>query len=215
MLSLSDLRRPLPPQWKLDVAVDTGTFMSATFTLFPPDDEFAFIVAEFPNYRYVGGDIELLDESIPEWCRRVTSEYARFRPGVTRVRAWADANSQFKSELSRYKISLLANHRRLELRVEIAREYIRNRHALLAPWLTVLPYELELAQFPDDTSSAGRFERLKTKDHTLDCVEHTLSRRPRHLSQVHRAKESFIDRFIRENRSPDLMTKTDTHLGGL
>lgn len=215
MYTPTDLRRPLPSGWQLLAGIDTGTYMSATFTLFPPDDVFAFVVYEAPNYRYVGGEIELLGDSIPEWSRAVVDEYHRYAPGVTRLKAWADQNSQFKTELSHYNITLLSNLRKLELRVEITREYVRNRRVLLAPWLKVLPYELEHAAWPDDTTSAGRFERVKSDDHTLDTLEHVLSRRPRHASMTASRGESFVERHLREHQWRDVTPVVDPHLGRL
>lgn len=215
MLSPKDLRRPLMPGWQLIAGVDTGTYMSASFWLFPPDTFDAFCVQEFANYRYVGGEIELLGYSVPEWSRAVLDEYHRYVPGVSKLRAWADQNSQFKTELLHYGLVLMSNLRKLELRVEISREYVNNRRAHLAPWLSVLPYEMENARWPDEATSAGKFERIKQDDHTLDTMEHVLSRRPRHKSMVKEKNESFIDRFLRQNKSPDLEPRTDTHLGRL
>ena len=215
MLTLKDIRHPLSPSWGLLVGCDTGTYMSASFTLFPPDSLDAFVIAEFPNYRYVGGEIELLGYSIPEWARLVLSAYQLFRPGVSRLSAWCDENSQFKTELAHYGLMLRGNRRKLELRVEISREYVTHRHLWLAPWLSVLPYEMEHASWPDATSSAGKFERLKDNDHTLDTMEHVLSRRPRHKSMVAVKSESFVDRFLRLNRRQDITPKVDPHLGAL
>lgn len=193
MLTPSDLRRPLLSGWRMYVGVDTGTYMSATFGLFPPDSFDVFIVEEFPNYRYVGGEIELLGESIPEWARRVKKAYDKYIPGRSRLKGICDENSQFKTELRHYGINLRGNPHKLELRVEITREYFNNRRIFLAPWLSVLPYELEHAVWPDDTNSAGRFERLKEKDHTLDTIEHICSQRPKNIQVQLRPKKSFTE----------------------
>src|SRR5258708_23951321 len=115
------------------MAGDTGTYMSALFVLFPPETLDAFVVEEFPNYRYVGGAIELLGDSVPEWARRVRSAAAAYTPGITRLKGWCDENSQFKEELKHYNIHLRGNSRKLELRVEIAREYFQNHRVWLAP----------------------------------------------------------------------------------
>ena len=217
MTDLSVLRtilHPLPPAWTLLTGLDTGTYLSACFVLFPPEPAHtAFVIAEFPNYRYVGGELELLGLSIPEWSRALVAAYHLFHPGRTRLTAFCDENSQFKTELAHYGIALHGNRRKLELRVEIAREYFANRRVWLAPWLSVLPYELELAQWPPATSSAGRFERLKEHDHTLDTIEHVLSRRPRHKSMVQENTESLIDQHLREHRWRDGFSKADPHLG--
>jgi hypothetical protein len=216
MLDLTDLRRPLPAQWKLFVSVDTGTYMSATFTAFPPDSIDGFVVEEFPNYRYIGGAIELLGGtvgSVPGWSRWVLDSYRKYVPHKTRLHAWCDENSQFKTELRNYGIIAQGNKRKLELRVEITREYFINRHAHLAPWLSVLPWEIEHAVWPDEASSAGRFEREKDNDHTLDTIEHTFSRRPRHSSQVTGKKQSFVERWMAMHARPNLAPRVDPHLG--
>jgi hypothetical protein len=212
MLSPADLRRPLGLGWHLLASIDTGTYMSASFTLFPPDSHDCFIVEEFPNYRYIGGAIELLGYSIPEWSRAVVDRYRAYCPGVSKLKAWADENSQFKTELAHYNIHLMPNRHKLELRTEIAREYFQNYRAWLAPWLTVLPYELEHASWPDAETSAGRFQREKSNDHTLDTIEHTLSRRPRHASMVRSKKPSFLDQFLSANPL-SVRPAVDPHLG--
>ncbi len=215
MLSPADLRRPIGPSWKFTMAGDTGTYMSALFVLFPPETLDAFVVEEFPNYRYVGGAIELLGDSVPEWARRVRSAAAAYTPGITRLKGWCDENSQFKEELKHYNIHLRGNSRKLELRVEIAREYFQNHRVWLAPWLSILPWELEHATWPDDTNSAGRFERVKESDHTLDCLEHILSRRPRAKHLQAAPRQSFVQREIARHANwRALMAPAgDTHLG--
>lgn len=215
MLTAADLRRPIPPSWKLLVGGDTGTYMSAAFLLFPPDRPDVYVVEEFPNYRYIGGEIELLGESVPEWARKVHRTYAEYIRGVTRIKGWCDENSQFKEELKHYGLHFRGNKRKLELRVEITREYFNNRRVWLAPWLTVLPWELEHATWPDDTNSAGRFEREKVNDHTLDCVEHVLSRRPRSKAHKETPTQSFVQRELAAHAGwRELMRpKGDAHLG--
>lgn len=213
MLTPADLRRPLPGGWSLLVGLDTGTYMSATFTVFPTDSWDAYVVYEQPNYRYVAGQVELLDYSIPSWCRELLGEYRKWKPGADKLTGWLDTNSQFKSELRRYGVHGLGNRRSLELRVEISREYMNNRRVHLAPWLKVLPWELEHAKWPDETTSAGRLEREKENDHTLDCLEHSLSRRPRHKSMVEKKSETFLQRHLRLHRRRDLPRAADSHLG--
>lgn len=214
MLTPDDLARPLSPSHHLLAGVDTGTYLSCVFVLFPPETIDAFVVQEFPNYRYVGGEIELLGLSIPEWAHQVTTEYHRYLPHVSRLRAWADANSQFRTELQHYDIHLAPNNRQLELRVEIAREYVQHRRVHLAPWLSVLPYELEHAVWPDETTSAGRFQREKRDDHTLDCLEHVLSRRPRNKALVKEHKPSFLQQMFAQHRHIAARAH-DPHLGSV
>lgn len=218
MTGLKDLNLPLPPSWQFYAACDTGTYLSAVFALAPPDSDDLLITETFENYRYVGGEIELLGESIPEWSRRVKSAYDRYKPGKSKLHLWCDENSQFKTELQNYGLALQGNPRKLELRVEITREYFQSKHLWLAPWLAtgVLAYELELAVWPDDTNSAGRFERQKSNDHTLDCIEHICSRRPRHKAMVRERRKSFLEQeFAQHEGWRMLRTSRDPHLGSL
>ena len=137
----------------------------------------AVVLDEVTNYRYVANTPELEpDSSIVRWVQEVVAMAQRWK---TRPVAWVDANSQFKAECAHHGLHLLANHRGREVRTEAARQYFQHNEIFLAPWLRILPYELEYAQWPDKTSSAGRYERLKIHDHVLDCVEHILSRHPR------------------------------------
>lgn len=216
MLSFSDLR--IPPDWTLVVGFDTGAYMSATITAFCPDPYCALTVWEGPNYRYVGGEIEHLGLSNAEWARDVLRAYRFLRPGTTKVHGWVDTNSQFKFELARYNLHLHGNPRKLELRVEIAREYVQAHDPYrwwMAPWLTVLPYEMEHATWPDEATSAGKFERVKQNDHTLDCLEHTLSRRPRtkRILEIEK-KETLREMLWRTHRRTDRdISPPDRHLG--
>lgn len=207
--------RPLPIGWKFYFAADTGTYMSGAFVAFPPDSLDAYVLETFANYRYVGGVIELNGESIPEWSRRVIAAWKEYVPGKTKLKGLVDQNTQFKFELQHYDIHLHGNPVELELRVEITREYFANRRIHLAPWLdSVLAYELEHAAWPDDTNSAGKFQRLKEQDHTLDCIEHVCSQRPRNKKLTQRKAESFLDRHLREHGWRDrLGSRVDPHLG--
>lgn len=218
---LSFLDLAIPSDWPLLVGFDTGTYLSAAFTVFCPDPYAALTIAEFPNYRYVGGDIELLDLSNAEWARTVHAAYTHLRPGTTKVHGWVDVNSQFKREFVRYGLLLHGNRRRLEYRVEVTREYTQTRPGdpvrwYFAPWLRVLPYEMEHAHWPDVSTTGGRFERVKSDDHTLDCVEHVLSRRPRVRRTRRQDPETFLQRYLREHRRPDRdLRPADRHLGRL
>ena len=218
--------RPLPDDWSLIVGADTGTYMSAVFVAIPPGDEpQAIVLAEFPNYRYVAHEIELLGFSVPEWARQVMAAYRHLQPASSRCHAWADPNTQFRAELLHYGIHLRPNQRKLELRVEIAREYMQSvipaipgvREAqprlLLMPWLEILPYELEHAKWPEGTTGAGKFERIKEHDHTLDPLEHALSRRPRSKAILRRGKRSFLDRHLDTYKDPTRGAQGDPHLG--
>lgn len=165
-----------PDGWQVMTGVDTGTFYTALTVLFSPSGD-AFVVDEYPNYRYVAGSPDRDEDiTIPEWTAKVREGiYSLGGPMV----GWADANSQFKKELLAYGIHLLSATLPVEARTEICREYLQQGKLWLAPWLEVLPFELENAKWPDEASATGKFARVKDRDHTLDCLEHVLSRRPR------------------------------------
>lgn len=215
-LSSASLRTPLPTDWELICGCDTGTYMAASFIAIPPGDSpSALVIEEFPNYRYVSHEIELLGMSIPEWARFVYRRFRAYRPGVERCKLWADPNTQFRAELRHYKLDLLPNHRGDALRVEVAREYMMAKdpqRLFLAPWLEVLPYEIEAAKWPDDTTSAGKFMRIKHHDHLLDTVEHALSRRPRSAALIEEKKLSFLEQQFRQHRQ-QMPRHADIHLG--
>lgn len=198
------------------VAADTGTYMSSVFTAIPPgDDKSAVFLAEFPNYRYVANELELVGLSIPDWARWVMQGFHYFLPRQDRCKAWADPNTQFKIELANYGIDLMANTRGPEVRVEIAREYFQASppRVHLMPWLQVLPYELEQASWPEHENSAGRYMRVKRFDHTLDCAEHCLSRRPRGTFLRRQSKKSFLQQQFDLYRRHDRQMHSDVHLG--
>lgn len=166
----------LPQGWEVVNGADTGTYYSALTVAFSPEGE-AFVLAEYPNYRYVAGSADRNEDiTIPEWARRVTYRILDLggRPWF-----WADNNSQFKRELRAYGVNLLAATLPVETRTEITREYFQHGKIWLAPWLEVLPWELENASWPEEASASGKFARVKDRDHTLDCLEHILAKRPR------------------------------------
>jgi hypothetical protein len=165
----------VPSNWTVISGADTGTHYSALTVAFDPNGT-AYVLEEFPNYRYVAGAIER-DEtmSIPQWCGQTGR---RVRQLGGRPDFWADPNTQFKNEMRHYGVALLPEKSSKETRTEITREYFQNNRIYLAPWLTVLPFELENAAWPEEASMSGRFERVKDRDHTLDCLEHILARRP-------------------------------------
>ena len=222
MLSPRDLKLPLPEGWDVLVGCDTGTYMSAIVVGIQPDTGAAFVFEEFPNYQYVGGELELQGLTVPAWAKWVVTSASRYmRTPGRRINAWADANTQFRSELIHYGINLRPNFRKLELRLEITREYQQAKDAsgnaaklFLAPWLDVLPYELEHAVWPEESTTGGKYERVKQHDHTLDCLEHCLSRRPQSRKILRKKDLTFRERFLQENRRPDLQTG-DPHLGRL
>lgn len=206
----------LPAHWDVFCGADTGTYMSAVVVAVPNEPPYAlYALAEFPNYRYVGTEIELLGLSMPQWAAGVTAFWSKLRPDRS-CSAWADPNSQFKAEFAHLGIHLRPNQRGLEVRTEVLREYRQAGRLWLAPWLTVLPYELERARWPDQETAAGTYRRVKTQDHTLDCLEHCASRRPRGRQLREEKKPSLLDKLLaaqgieRGRRRP---SRIDPHLG--
>lgn len=184
--SLRD-RLVIPSNWTILSGADTGTFYSALLVAFDPDGT-AFVIDEFPNYRYIAGEPER-DESlsIPQWSRGVVGRISQIggRPNF-----WADPNSQFKGELRNYGINLLPAKVPVETRTEVTREYFQHKRIFLAPWLDILPFELENAAWPEEASAAGKFARIKDRDHTLDPLEHILAKRPfgKSIKQTNRSR---------------------------
>lgn len=165
----------LPDGWEVVGGADTGTFYSALLVAFSPEGE-AFVIDEFPNYRYIAGTPERDEQlTIPKWARGISNRSLQLKG---RTAFWADANSQFKGELKNYGVHLLPAKVPVEARTEITREYFEHGRIWLAPWLDVLPFELENASWPDEASLSGKFSRVKDRDHTLDPLEHILARRP-------------------------------------
>ena len=166
----------LPHDWTIEIGADTGTYCAAVVVAVSPDNR-AFILDELTNYSYVANTPELdSTSSIMTWANALTRMAAMWK---TRPLAWVDSNSQFKQECLHHNVHLMANKRGREVRTEAARQYFQHGEIYLAPWLKILPYELENAVWPEHTSASGKFERLKINDHALDCIEHVLSRHPR------------------------------------
>lgn len=203
----------LPDGWTVHAAADTGSYNSGLIAFISPDKH-AFVVEEHPNYQYSGGEIELLGMTVGEWSRSF-AERIRYWTKRPKARAWVDQNSQFKSECALHGLYLDSNPIKLEVRTEISREYFQHSAVWLAPWLRVLPYELEEAKWAPQTAG-GKNEREKEKDHTLDGLEHILSRRPRTKYHLQReAPKSMLEQLKQlvtphpVNRGP----RYDPHLG--
>jgi len=115
-------------------------------------------------------------------------------------------------------VHLLANKRGREVRTEAARQYFQHQKIYLAPWLSLLPYEVEYAQWPDSTSAAGKYERLKVNDHVLDCLEHVLSRHPRSKPKERERTVQMAFGSVQWMGSPirkrSKRAPVDSHLGG-
>jgi len=196
----------IPPTWEVIGSTDSGTFYTSLLVGF---DEygFAYVLEEFANYRYVVGEIEILDEiSIPVWARRTASALKRYGASKT---LWTDRQNQMKRELRRYGLQLRSVRADRATRTEIAREYFRKNRIFLAPWLQLLPTELEQAQWPEGFDR-NRVERRRRNDHSLDCLEHILTQRPVGYVPEHRPQFSrFIDEELLRMRQQQ--PRTDPH----
>lgn len=211
-LAPDDLR--IPRTWEIIAGADTGTYMGGLIAAISPGYDL-FALEEFPNYHYTGdGTIEELNITVSEWMR-LFSQRMRHWTKKKRFGAWADANTTFKTEVG-HGLRFRMNRKSLELRTEITREYVRRGRLFLAPWLTVLPYEMEEAKFPEHESyGSGTYRRLKTKDHILDCLEHIASRRPHPEFRVGEStKKSPIQRLVdMQRQGPRNAPRVDPHLG--
>ena len=205
----------LPHDWRIEIGADTGTYCAAVIIGVSPEGD-AYILDELTNYGYVANTPELdPTASIVSWALQLIRMAALWK---TRPMAWVDSNSQFKSELAHHGVQLLANMRGREVRTEAARQYFQHQKIFLAPWLKILPYELENAQWPDKTTAAGKYERLKINDHALDCLEHVLSRHPRGSAKATPPPVQPMVGDVQWMGSPIRKRKrgtpVDSHLGG-
>jgi hypothetical protein len=197
----------VPDGWEVVSASDTGTFYTAGWVMFDPEGT-AYVIGEVPNYRYVGGRAERDEDiTIPAWTDVLHRVCQHFGSKPT---FWADKNTQFKHELLKYGIALLGNPVPFETRTEITREYFQHNKIYLAPWLQILPHELENAEWPEDVNASGRFARLKQNDHTLDTLEHILSKRPRGIRKSQEKQGSWLYGFF---GGQPKRKNADVHLG--
>lgn len=206
----------LPEGWTVLGGADTGTMFSSVLVAFAPTGD-AFVIDEFPNYGYVSGKLELTPETFPEWCSRVWTRHSTIT-GKPVCSLYADKNSQFKREASLqrdFHLYLESNPTPLEVRTEISREYFQHNKVFFAPWLRVLPFEIENAQWPEEATMGGKFARIKDRDHTLDCLEHVLSRRPRGPGMAAKPRaQSWLREYL--GKEPKLKSRTkDPHMGGM
>ena len=205
----------LPDDWRIEIGADTGTYCAAVVVGISPEGD-AFLLDELTNYVYIAGTPELDPSgSILSWAQALVRMAALWK---TRPMAWADSNSQFKQEFLHHGVHLMGNHRGREVRTEAARQYFQHDHLWLAPWLEILPFEIEGAQWPERTSASGKYERAKTNDHALDCVEHVLSRHPRGKTQTPQkplqppvGSVQWLGSPIRKRKHG---SSPDAHLGG-
>lgn len=213
MLTRDDVR--IPSGWEIWAGGDTGTYMGGCCAAISPQFDLV-ILDEYPNYHYTGdGTIEELRISVSEWIEMVAKSL-RFWTKQRKFGMWVDANTTFKSEVG-HGLRFLMNKRDLELRTEITREYQRNGRIKWMPWVSIIPYEMELARFPErETSGMGRFRRVKEKDHCLDGLEHICSRRPhpKFTNQGRKAPLTGIEAVLARHRTERPQTRViDPHLG--
>lgn len=203
----SFLSLAIPDGWRVEGAADTGTFMAGLVVAFDPEGN-AYVLWEAPNYRYVANEPELVaSTSVPAWAGDFSSVLGYFNIHGT----WADKNTQFRRELINYGISLLASTAKLEQRTEVSRTYFTRGSIFLAPWLRVLPYELENACWPEESTAAGKYERVKRNDHLLDCLEHLLARHPKGVSPQLLERTSWAESFYGQKFGKN--KKGNVHLG--
>lgn len=177
---------------------DTGTYTGAV-PITVDEHGVVYFLGEFCNYRYIGGVIERIESAlIPEMASRLKG-FLQMLGGT-----WqhpADWNSQFRDEWRGYGFHFRNGERAPDLRTERMREYFQHGKAFFAPWLTVLPYEVERARFPDSPNSAGRLIRLSENDHLLDAAEHACATVKRRTADAPRGEKPYarqIDRFLAE-----------------
>ena len=205
-------RLRLPAHTQFSIGAHIGRFSSAVIAALIPNYPL-LIVAEVPNYHYVGdGEIELAGMTTVEWGELVVRTWRTYA-GLTPCSAWVDPDTEFSKEMRRCKLRLKHNHGHgAELRVEVAREYFHDNKIFLAPWLSILPNELGKARWPPEESSAYKI-RATGQDYTLNALEQLISRRPQAKSIVAKAKPHWIQQRIEQNGGH--FERHDTHLGKL
>lgn len=205
----------IPRSWEIVAGGDTGTYMGGAIGAISPRYDL-YILEEFPNYRYTGdGTIELIGMTVGEWMKWFALSLRRWT-GQRKNAAWVDANTTFKTEIA-HGLRFRMNHKDLELRTEITREYLRHGRLFFMPWLEVIPFEAEGCRYPDHESiGSGKLKRLKEKDHCWDGVEHICSRRPHpdFAARLTKAKTG-IHGLVEQYQNRPNVQKLDPHLGSL
>ncbi|NDD40958.1 MAG: hypothetical protein EB082_21520, partial [Verrucomicrobia bacterium] len=170
------LRLPAHTEYQLGASV--GRFSSAAILALLPGYP-VLVVEEIPNYHYVGdGEIELSGLTTVEWGELVVRTWRSYAGKDSRCSAWVDPDTEFSKEMQRCKMRLKRNiGHGAELRTEVTREYFHDNKIFLAPWLTVLPNEIQRARWPPEESSAYKV-RATGQDYTLSALEQVISRRP-------------------------------------
>lgn len=205
----------LPPNTTFVMGLHAGRFASAVIAAIisgaTTEEDVALVVAEVPNYQYVGdGQIESLNMSTTQWGDTVVDQWRYFAP-TSYPAPWVDPETTFSKELRRCKMRLRRNIKRSpELRTQVAREYFHSNKIKLAPWLSVLPVELFAAKWPE--KDGGAAERETGSDYTLSALEHILSRRPRPRTPAPQVKSTFLTEYYRKFKRVG-PRRVDPHLG--
>lgn len=203
----------LPHYTEYGMGAFIGRFSSAVITAAIADYPL-MVVAEIPNYHYVGdGEIELSGMTTVEWGESVVRTFKQIAGKDARCSAWVDPTTEFATELRRCKLIVKKNLKKgPELRTEVLREYFMDNLIMLMPWLTVLPYEIGRARWPDEASSDDQV-RATGQDYTLASLEHVVSRRPKSTEIADQKATTALEK-IRQARVIKARSY-DPHLGNM
>lgn len=208
---MSDLRArlQLPPETQFQLGAYVGRFSSAVILALLPDYP-VLVVSEIPNYHYVGdGEIELSGMTTVEWGESVVREWRSFAGKDARCTAIVDPDTEFSKEMKRCKLHLRKNLKHgPELRVEVMREYFHENKIFLAPWLKILPYEIQAAKWPPEESVKFSV-RAPGRDYTLCSLEQVISRRPLAKAIPKEERPHWIAQRIKDHS----VKIDDPHLG--
>lgn len=196
------------------MGASVGRFCSAVICAVIPGDDTVLVVAEEPNYHYVGdGEIEELGLTTTQWAEKVVARWRDFVPKRPAI-AFVNEDNKFEKALKRSKLVIRKNLRRpAATRTEISREFFDMKLVRLMPWLNVLPYELQNAKWPPEASGRGS-ERVEGQDYTLSGLEHVLSRRPRPRKPRQKAQSTFLQKQLAKHQITLRGRGGDVHLGG-
>ena len=115
----------------------------------------------------------------------------------------ADWNSQYKGEYKNVMgVQLGKGEKNPGLRTERSREFFLDKRAWFAPWMVILPWEIERARYPDGVK--GSPERISDNDHHLDPAEHCCAIVARKTADEVDVPlpENLIDRLKAESTGP-------------
>jgi hypothetical protein len=201
----------VPSYFIPEAGADYGTYHSALQCVADEDGNL-FVLFEFANYHYVSGTPErILEFGLDDFGRNVTRSQERIGvPGKWWYRG--DENSQWIAELDHVGIKSISGEPDIERRTEVLRTLLNRGKVFLAPWLSLLPQELEWSHYPPRLSTTGRNRRVKKNDHVLDCLEHIACFRPEARKRKVRGPKTLME-LMREG-TPNLGA-TDPHMAGL